>query len=41
MLTLYFKVVEDQNIYTREDLGPKKKIREMKNDENKIQIEMK
>ena len=35
MLTLYFKVAEDQNIYTKEDQG---KICEMK---NRTQTEMK
>ena len=34
---LYFKVVEDQNIYTRED--QRIKIREAKNEENKIQTD--
>ena len=39
MLKLYFKVVEDQTIYTTED--PKKKICKMKNEENKIQTDRK
>ena len=36
MLKLYFKVVEDQNIYTKED---QRKRYKMKNEENKIQTD--